>query len=311
MNNHLGKMETIFNNPGLQHLAENVLWNLDVEHLQMCGVINKYLKQILENPMLWLEKFVGLSKENQQDWIKVIQLAKNSGKEKSIISYLQWNLKKDAMVDLPCYSNPAVQDDFRKEIWEYCAKMTSTRFCDEHIEMLKLLAPLTDKFNVPGKYGDTPISLAARTGHTEIVNILAHLTDNPNAPAPGDNTPIYWAAMHGYTEIVKILASVVSNPNAPNEYGCTPIAQAAYNGFTEIVKILAPLTNYPIAPNIHGFAPLYLAVYRGHTEIVRILAPLTDDHNDPNGTPLISITKNEDILRILKSVKTSIDSSMM
>ena len=117
--------------------------------------------------------------------------------------------------------------------------------------------------------------------------------------------------MNGYTEIVKILASLVNNPNAPNEYGCTPIAQAAYNGFTEIVKILAPLTNYPIAPNMHGFTPLYLAVYRGHTEIVRILAPLTDNHNDPNGTPLISITKNEDILRILKSVKTSIDSSII
>ena len=34
------KMETIINNPGLQHIAEKVFWNLDVEDLKICAQIN-------------------------------------------------------------------------------------------------------------------------------------------------------------------------------------------------------------------------------------------------------------------------------
>ena len=75
----------------------------------------------MEKPMFLLRKFKGLSKENQNDWIKVIQSVKNSDKGIAIISYLKWNLKKE-VVDLPCYSSPAVQDDFRKKLRECCQK---------------------------------------------------------------------------------------------------------------------------------------------------------------------------------------------
>ena len=35
------KMEKIFSNPGLQHLAEKVFWNLDAEDLKICAQINQ------------------------------------------------------------------------------------------------------------------------------------------------------------------------------------------------------------------------------------------------------------------------------
>ena len=41
-------MDNIITNPGLQHIAENVLWNLDIEHLQMYGLINQFCKSILD-----------------------------------------------------------------------------------------------------------------------------------------------------------------------------------------------------------------------------------------------------------------------
>ena len=114
-------MEKIITNPGLQHLAEKIFWNLDIENLKICGLINQSCLHMLDNPMLWLRKFVGLSKANQKDWIKIIQSEKNSEKKGAIIAYLQWNLKKfekhaceDGKMDLPCYSNPDVQDDFKK-----------------------------------------------------------------------------------------------------------------------------------------------------------------------------------------------------
>ena len=76
----------------------------------------------------------------------------------------------------------------------------------------------------------------------QIVKILAPLTDNPNAPDEEGTTPIYWAACHGHTEIVKILAALTDNPNASAEDGDTPIHAAARYGHTEIVKILVKFT---------------------------------------------------------------------
>ena len=82
-------MESIINNPGLQHLAEKIFWNLDTEQLKICGLINLSCKQMLENPLFWLKKFKNLSMANLKDWIKVIKLVKNSEKINAIISYLQ------------------------------------------------------------------------------------------------------------------------------------------------------------------------------------------------------------------------------
>ena len=110
-------LEKILNNQGLQHLAEKIFDNLNFEYVTICRGINESSKQILDyqttKPMFILRKFRGISQQNQKDWIEVIQSANNSEKEKAIASYLEWSLKKDVLVDLPCYSSPDVQDDFR------------------------------------------------------------------------------------------------------------------------------------------------------------------------------------------------------
>ena len=120
------KFEKILNNPGLQHLAENIFDNLNYDDLEICQGINQSSKQILdyqmEKPMFLLKKFRNLSKKNQKGWSKVIESAKNSDKAKAISSYLKWNLKKETLVDLPCYTSPAVQADFRKKIRKSCNK---------------------------------------------------------------------------------------------------------------------------------------------------------------------------------------------
>ena len=157
-------MEKLIKNPGLQHLAEKVFFNLIVEKLKICKQINQSCEQILENPMFWLRKFgEGISKENQKDWIKIIQSKEmNSEKTKAIISYLQWNLRKEASKNLPCYSNPDVQKDFRKKILKICTK--AERLSDEETEIVNILAPLTNNPNTPDKLGYTPIRVAAFFG---------------------------------------------------------------------------------------------------------------------------------------------------
>ena len=171
-------MEKIITNPGLQHPAEEVFWTLNAEDLKNCAQINQTCKQILKYPTFCLSKFEHLSEKNQRDWVKACQTEKNSDKGIAIISYFKWNLKKN-ILDPPCYSSPAVQDEFRKKICESCKKK---QLSDEDTEIVKILAPLTDNPNAPDEYGRTPILWAAVHGHKDIVIFLASLTNNPNAP---------------------------------------------------------------------------------------------------------------------------------
>ena len=207
-------MEKIIRNPGLQHLAEKVLWDLDVDDLKICAQINQSCKQILQNPIFCLRKFKYLSEENRKHWIKVIQSVKNSDKGIAIISYLRWNLKKDVLADLPCFTSSTVQDEFIDRIREICHNKEPL---DEDVEIVNILAPLTNNINAQNEYGQTPINWAAYFGHTKIVKILASFTDDPNAPDKNGRTPIYQAAINGHIEIVKILAPLTDNPNAPDK----------------------------------------------------------------------------------------------
>ena len=267
-------MEKIINNPGLQHLVEKVFFNLNVEDLEICAQINQSCKQILENPMFWLRKFGGrLSQKNQNEWIQNIQSEENSKKRKDIMAYLQWNSKKEASKYIPCYTSPDVQDDFKKKIMVVCKKQKSS---EEDIEIVKILAPLTDNPNASDVEGNTPIYTAAIFGHTEIVNILAPLTNVPNAPVKNGWTPIYWAARNGHTEVVRILASMTTDYlNTPDKDGWTPICWAAYGQHTEIVKILTHLVagnpNVPICMSIKCCQKYTSCSVSIDTEIQRIL----------------------------------------
>ena len=156
---------------------------------------------------------------------------KNSDKGIAIIAYLKWNFKENIFVDLPCYSNSTVQDDFKKIIWKNCN--SREQISDEELENVKIIILLTDNPNAPNDFGESPIYWAAYNGRIEIVKILVPLTDNPNAPKNDGETPIYCAAIYGHTEIVKILVPLTDNPNAPD---MAPIQVAANSEICGILK---------------------------------------------------------------------------
>ena len=72
-------MENIINNPGLQHLNENIFLNLNYEDLKKCQFINQSTKDIWKYPMFW---------------IKCIQKSLTKSDEEKIILYLKCNLKR-------------------------------------------------------------------------------------------------------------------------------------------------------------------------------------------------------------------------
>ena len=116
---YLLKMEKIINNPGLQHLAEKVFSNLELKDLEVCAMINQLSKQILDNPIFWLKKFVsrGMSKKNETEWAKAIKSGIKYNKKKQIILYMKWHMRTpQEKVDFPFRSGEFFKFCCLKEI---------------------------------------------------------------------------------------------------------------------------------------------------------------------------------------------------
>ena len=127
-------MENLLNNPGLQHLAENIFLNLSYEKLKICQMINQTSYQILNgNSILWI-MFIRrkLSEQNQKYLIRAFQCM-NFNKENHMVTYLRWNLKNKNFLLLPqdllSYTSPVVQSDLRQKIYQ-AAQNGSTKIVD-------------------------------------------------------------------------------------------------------------------------------------------------------------------------------------
>ena len=256
-------MEIFLKSPGLQHIAENVFLNLNYKTLKTCRHVNKICKQILDNPMFWIKKFIrrGLSKDNQIKWSKAIQITKNTGLKRNVLRYLKQCSKNERAVDIPCYITKGT-------LLKYSNIINALRYLKKrHISKNKKSVDITRYFSsttkeIIKKFKDDPnrllweeinqaaggkvkssfIHTSFSVGNTARLQILSLFIDNYNAfNQKGKNGRIYEAAIYGHTEVVRILAPLTDNPNAPDVSGLTPIHRAAFRGHTEIVKILTPL----------------------------------------------------------------------
>ena len=158
-------MDQIINNPGLQHIIEIIFFNLDFEDLMACQLVNKSLKQILENPMFYLKKWRfnrGLSKKNQNNWIKALQMTKNTNLENNVALYIKKVIKIGHFVDVPCFIDNDVMTKATQISFEEALKQ-------KNAGVLQILAPLTRNFNAPKatRLQETPILLASEHGHTD------------------------------------------------------------------------------------------------------------------------------------------------
>ena len=115
-------METIINNPGLQNIAEEILFNLNYKNLKKLSFLNRRANQILNDPFFWLKKLIqrGLSKKNQEDWTKAIQLTEsNSELKRFVSSYLKMSTKNEKVIDVSCYIDEEFLANSAKKIMKY------------------------------------------------------------------------------------------------------------------------------------------------------------------------------------------------
>ena len=129
-------MEAIIKNPGLQHIAEEICFNLSYEHLKNFLCLNQSTKQISKNPFFWLKKLIqnGLLKKNQQDWTKAIQLTENSKLKKCIISYLKRIIRAGHHGDIPCFIDEKVVEMFSNE-YRFINVFYGRQYVQEEIQM--------------------------------------------------------------------------------------------------------------------------------------------------------------------------------
>ena len=65
-------MDQIANSPGLQHITEDILLNLDFKNIKFCQSVNKTFGEILVNPIFWLKKFRLITKNPELHSLKQI-----------------------------------------------------------------------------------------------------------------------------------------------------------------------------------------------------------------------------------------------
>ena len=290
-------MEKIINNPGLQHIIENVFLNLDYKDLMVCQLVNKSCKQILDNPMFWLKMWRmrrGLSKKNYADWSNAIQITRGrTNLEKNVPFYIKRVIETGHFVDVPCYIDREVVEKSNEITFEevlmnlYLNPAYEDALKEKYPGFLQILAPLIEN---PNKYpseikvytedNETPIYWAATNGHLEIIKILAPITKNPNSNGfSRDGTPIDSATSQGFIEVIKFLATFTNNPNEPDSNGWTPIHEAALGGYLEIIKFLASRMGQFENPNPgtwdFGATPMHLACMNNHAEVVKYLISIT------------------------------------
>ena len=73
-------MELLTNNPGFQHVAEEIFQNLNSKNLKKCTCVNDRWENIINNPSFYLKKCLqfGILEKYANEWKKAIQFTDNS-----------------------------------------------------------------------------------------------------------------------------------------------------------------------------------------------------------------------------------------
>ena len=151
--------------------------------------------------MFWLKKFVrrGLSKKNQSDWAKIIQLVKDSDIERNICLYLKKCLKNKKVTDLPCYyiNEYTVRNSKRvlRQFWnrvECFPKHKALEFAASwDVGILQIIAPLHN-FSDTDAINEGEIENMHERIFFKMVQIIAPLLEERGKVSNPNATPNYW-----------------------------------------------------------------------------------------------------------------------
>ena len=319
-------MNNLIHNSGFFQITTKILHTLDDKTQLECRLVCKYLKALVDQPLLWIQKLDikrGQSKEVHDAWIDLMQrIEEGSFLEQELVECL---MKWYGIGKSPAWPKSSLNGITILHISAVCGVKSIVEIIASyikdpnptkengitpihsasqhgHIDIVIFLASKVDNLNeVICGTGATPIYTASAKGHTDIVKFLASKVENPNKSRNDGVTPITVASLKGHVEIVEFLASKVDNPNEPGNDGVTPIFLASLRGHTDIVKILASKVNNPNAPRYNGWTPIHAAIGNGHVEVVKYLI---SNVNEP-GESLLEFARqfgNSNMVEFLSSI---------
>ncbi len=99
----------------------------------------------------------------------------------------------------------------------------------DDIETVKRLLAKKQDLRQQNAYGDTPLSVAAKTGNLEIAKLLVANKADIHATNNASETPIFVASFYGHFDMVKWLIDEGSNINNTNVSGLSPLQIALKN----------------------------------------------------------------------------------
>ncbi|XP_046574267.1 ankyrin repeat domain-containing protein 17-like [Haliotis rubra] len=127
------------------------------------------------------------------------------------------------------------------------------------------------EFNKRGKWGRTPIMLAAQKGHEHIFNLLKGKCDLTLVSDHGDNI-LHLACLGGSVAITRyILSKDIADINGRGRYERTPLMKAAWGGNVEVFKEISRRGGDESLVDDHGSNVLHIACHRDNVTMVKYL----------------------------------------
>ena len=287
----MNKMIMFENHP---EIGENIFSYLDLPSLQICQLVCKDWKQVLENPTFWLKKLreIGQPEEIETSWRKLIIKSTEIGVCRNIFANcLQ---KKYKSVVHAQTTGRGSNKNYFVRFLNYPPLHTGAYFGS--IEIVKMTHQFGEDFNrqtFMEKRIEMPIFPAITNGHTEVAKYLIdNFEDNENPSISSCSrrlTPIRLAIIKRNFELVKHLVPKTPNLNDIGKWENHPsLLQLAAKDFG-IFKLLAsqPCINLHLT-SYSGYGVIHSAIHNYKT--LEYLVFQTDINpnliNDAGETPL-------------------------
>ena len=292
-------MESVIENPGLYHIGEKILKEVDFRSMLSCRLVRKSWRDLVE-------KMTSVTKSSDLQNL----FAAKAKKVKKYPFYAKWlhflpeiEQKSSSLINfylLKVLNNESI---YFQRIGPLKAFIqTENLKMVEFILSVKMIPLQTDcliGFDIAAMNGQMKIlKLFKKYQIHSIILPIQHFRDNLHQPVLHvtkngqievlkflleewidyriDFCVNKWkisnvAAEHGQLEIMKYLCRKMHNPILTDDLGNSTIHYAASNGHLEIVKLLTNFTFHPDLPNDEGLKPSSVARSRGYENIEKFL----------------------------------------
>ncbi|XP_071111901.1 serine/threonine-protein phosphatase 6 regulatory ankyrin repeat subunit B-like [Haliotis cracherodii] len=162
-----------------------------------------------------------------------------------------------------------------------------------HVDIVKnVLSQKVADINIRGRYGKTPLMVAAQKGHRQVFDLLVTQGADVSLVDDDGNNVLHVACLEGHVDIVKyVLSQKVADINSRGQYGSTPLMMAAEKGLRQVFDLLVTQGADVSLVDDDGNNVLHVACLEGHVDIVKyVLSQKVADINSRGqygSTPLM------------------------